>query len=140
VGDKTLQERLAGNVLDGIADADEREQEEGRDPVRRGGDERNRNAPKEETHAERDREPAAGERHRREADEQGSGTDGAGEEAHPASSPMQQPEGDHDDQDVQGAADDRLRNEERDDQPWMRLARQQSKAGRQISLGAMLRE
>src|SRR5205814_10207148 len=85
-------------------------------------------------------EPATGEGERAEPAHENSGADRGREKTDPAPSGVQEPEGDDDDQDVQRAAHERLREEERDDQTWLRFAGDEADACGQLGPGAMVGE
>ena len=140
VADQALQDGLAGDVLDRVPDADHRQQEQRRHPVGDRCDERNGDSPEQQADGERDRQLPTHERHRGESADEGSRSDRAGEEADPPSSRMEEPEGDDDGQHVQRAADDRLRDEERNDQTRVWLARQQPEAGGEVPRRTVMRE
>ena len=140
VADQALQQRLAGDVLDRVADPDDREQHQRSRSTREYRDERDRDAPEHEPEPERGRQPPPRQRNGGGAADDDAGADGSREQADPASARMEQPERDHDDQNVQGAAHDRLRDEERDDQARLRLACEQPEAVGEPALRTVVRE
>ena len=117
VRDDPLEEREAGDVLDAVRGAHDREQQDRRLEGGARRDQRDRQSPEDERHAERDGQTASPERHRSERARQAAEPETGGQVADRPVAGVEDAEDDHDDQDVQTTAHEALRRHQEEDQP-----------------------
>ena len=128
VVDDALKEREAGDVLDAVGDADQRDEREGEHRGGSAGEQCDRDAPEHERERKRLGEPLPRDAHREEGADEAARADGRVEEADPARALVEDVERDDDDQHVQRAADERLGDHQGDHDARPGLGREDAEA------------
>ena len=131
VGDDPLEQGEGGDVFDAVRGTDHGKQDHGCGEVGPGRRQRDRQAPEDESDAEGHCQPPSLEPECPESPEQPADPQCGGQVADRALAGIQQAEGADDDQHVQAAADEALGRDQTDDQPRLRRAGDDAKAGDQ---------
>ena len=130
IRDDSLEQGEDGDILDAVGSTDNRKQEDRRREIGPGGDECDRHSPRHEREAEGDSKSSPSKRHRSDCSDQATNSDGGCHVADRFCTCIEDLECGDDDQDIEAAADEGLRNDQGHDQAGSWAARNRSKPGR----------